>query len=147
MTPKPPLIVDLTWNRQLEFIAATGKTSFVLDSAGTAGPSPVDALGAALAGCMAMDVAHILTKGRHSFTALQARLVAERSPEDPHRLLSVTLHFVVEVPETGLVRATGPHPLHPVIERAITLSHEKYCSVWHSLRQDIAFQVTFDIVP
>jgi uncharacterized OsmC-like protein len=31
------------------------------------------------------------------------------------------------------------------VERAIELSHEKYCSVWHSLRQDIAFRTTYEI--
>jgi putative redox protein len=35
----------------------------------------------------------------------------------------------------------------PAIERAIALSHDKYCSVWHSLRQDIGFSTSFDLVP
>lgn len=144
--PKPPLVVDLAWNERLEFTARTAKTTFVLDSAGIAGPSPADALAAALAGCMAMDVAHVLTKGRHAFTALRARLVAERAPEDPHRILSATLHFVLEAPGED-ASEPGPHPLHHVMERAVTLSRDKYCSVWHSLRQDISFQVTFDLVP
>ena len=33
-----------------------------------------------------------------------------------------------------------------VVDRAITLSRDKYCSVWHSMRQDIEFHVTFDAV-
>ena len=33
------------------------------------------------------------------------------------------------------------------VERAIALSHDKYCSVWHSLRQDIGFSTTYDLVP
>jgi uncharacterized OsmC-like protein len=33
------------------------------------------------------------------------------------------------------------------VERAIALSHEKYCSVWHSLRQDIALTTTFHVSP
>lgn len=106
-----------------------------MDSAGVAGPSPVQALGAALAGCMTTDVAHILTKGRHPLRALRSRLVAERAQEDPHRFLSVTLHLKVE----------GDVP-RDAIERAIALSRDKYCSVWHSMRQDIAFHVTFDAV-
>ena len=144
--PKPPLVADLTWKQRLEFTATTAKTTFVLDSAGVAGPSPTDSLAAALAGCMAMDVAHVLTKGRHVFTALQARLVAERALQDPHRIVSATLHFVLEAPREAGAQP-GPHPLHHVMERAISLSRDKYCSVWHSLRQDISFQVTFDLVP
>lgn len=132
---KPPTIIDFVWNGHLEFAALTGRSEIVLDSAGLAGPSPVDALGAALGGCMATDLAHILTRGRHRFTALRARLVAKRAADEPHRFLSVTLHFTVE----GSVPPAA-------IERAIALSREKYCSVWHSLKQDIVFQVTFDLI-
>jgi putative redox protein len=138
--PKPPATVDLVWNGRLEFTVITPKTTFVIDSASVAGPSPVDALVAALAGCMAMDLAHILTKGRHNFTEMRARLVAERSPDNPHRLLSVTLHFVLG----GLGEGTAPLD---AVRRAIALSRDTYCSVWHSLRQDIPFQVTFDVAP
>ena len=62
-----------------------------LDSAGVAGPSPVQALGFALAGCMAMDVVHMLKKGRHDLRGLKVSLVADRAPEDPHRFTAVTL--------------------------------------------------------
>jgi uncharacterized OsmC-like protein len=33
------------------------------------------------------------------------------------------------------------------VQRAVDLSHEKYCSVWHSMRQDIAFESRFSIAP
>jgi len=131
---KPPTVIDLTWTGHLAFAATTAKSAVVTDSAGEAGPSPVELLGVALAGCMSMDLAHILTRGRHSFRALRSRLVAERAADDPHRFTAVTLHFAVE----------GDVPRDPV-ERAIQLSRDKYCSVWHSLRQDIDLQVTFDI--
>jgi uncharacterized OsmC-like protein len=36
--------------------------------------------------------------------------------------------------------------LSDAVERAITLSREKYCSVWHSMRQDIGFDVTFELL-
>ena len=107
-----------------------------LDSAGVAGPSPVQALGFALAGCMTTDVAYILTKGRQPFRALRSQLVADRAPEDAHRFVRVRLHFTV----TGAVPSEA-------VERAIALSHEKYCSVWHSMRQDIAFTTSHELVP
>ena len=103
----------------------------MLDSAGRAGPSPVQALAAALAGCMAMDLVHILTRGRHA-VGMTAHLSADRAAEDPRRLVRVQLHFVVD--------SDAPQE---AIDRAIALSREKYCSVWQSLRQDIDFQVTF----
>ena len=85
---------------------------------------------------MSADLAHILARGRHSTRAMRARLVGERAQEDPHRFVRVTLHFAVE----GAVPADA-------VERAIALSRERYCSVWHSMRQDIDFRVTFDVIP
>ena len=133
---KPPTVVDLTWVGDLKFSGASGTASMMLDSAGVAGPSPVQALGFALAGCMATDVAHILAKGRYPLRGLRAHLIADRSPEDPHRFVRVTLHITVE----GDVPADAS-------DRAIALSREKYCSVWHSMRNDIAFTVTREQAP
>jgi putative redox protein len=128
---KPPTIVDLVWTGDLKFAGTSGRTSMTLDSAGVAGPSPVQALGFAVAACMTTDVAHILTRGRHAFRALRSHLVADRAQEDPHRFVRMTLQIVVEgaVPEDAL-------------DRALALSREKYCSVWHSMRQDIEFRAT-----
>ena len=131
---KPPTVVDLTWVGDLKFSGTSGNALMTLDSAGVAGPSPVQALGFALAGCMATDVAYMLTKGRHPLRGLRAQLIADRSPEDPHRFVRVTLHITV----AGDVPADA-------VERAIALSREKYCSVWHSMRQDIAFTTTHGI--
>jgi putative redox protein len=136
MTSTPPTVADLTWIGDLKFGGVSGTTSITLDGDSTAGPSPVQALAFALAGCMAMDVISILTKGRHPVRALRAHLSAQRAPEDPRRFVKVELDFDVE----------GAVPPEPV-ERAITLSREKYCSVWHSLNHDIDFQVTCDIRP
>jgi len=131
---KAPTTVDLVWTRDLILEGRSGDASIVLDSAGKAGPSPVQALACALAGCMAMDVVHILTKGRHPLRGLKISLVAERAQEDPHRVTAVTIDFAV----------TGAVPKDQ-IQRAIDLSHEKYCSVWHSMRQDITFAARFSV--
>ncbi len=85
---------------------------------------------------MSMDVVHILTRGRHMFSGVSARLVGERAPDDPHRFIRITLEIRVE----GDVPADA-------VERAIQLSHEKYCSVWHSMRQDIEFTTTCEVHP
>ena len=131
----PPLALDLEWQGDLRFRGTTGAVSLVLDSAGEAGPTPVQALAFALAGCMAIDVVHILRKGRLEPRSVRAHLEAERAPEDPKRLVSVRLHFMVG----------GGAPADKV-ERAIALSREKYCSVWHSLRPDIDFRTSFEVV-
>ena len=131
---KAPIVVDLAWSSGLIFSGRSAQASLTLDSAGVAGPSPVQALAFALAGCMLMDVADILTKGRHTFRALRAHLVADRADTDPHRIVRVTLSVTV----AGSVPAAA-------VERAIALSREKYCSVWHSMRQDITFTTAFQI--
>lgn len=130
----PTTTATLTWTRDLQFEAHSGHTTTTIDSKGLAGPSPIDALALALAGCMAVDVADIVTKGRHPMRGLTAVLTAERAAEPPRRFVKVALHFTM----TGEVPAAA-------IERAIQLSRDKYCSVWHSLRQDIPFATTFEV--
>ena len=133
---KAPTSVEIVWERDLVFAGHSGEASMVLDSAGKAGPSPVQALVFALAGCMGMDVVHILRKGRHELRGLRVAVIAERAQEDPHRVTAVTIEFTV----------AGAVPKDQV-ERAIDLSHEKYCSVWHSMRQDIAVATRFSVAP
>lgn len=133
---KPPTTATLTWLGDLRFAARTGTAEIVLDSEGAAGPSPVQAVALALAGCMAIDVADIVTKGRHSFTALEAAITGQRREEPPRRFVGFTLHFII----------SGSVPDH-VMERAIQLSREKYCSVWHSLREDMPFETSFEVRP
>jgi putative redox protein len=136
MADKPPTIVELIWEHDLVFGGKSGDVRMTLDSASKEGASPMQTLGFALAGCMAMDVVHILRKGRHDLKGLKADLTGNRAPEDPRRFTSVELTLSV----TGNVPGDQ-------IQRAINLSRDKYCSVWHSLRQDIGLEVTFAVSP
>jgi putative redox protein len=133
---KPPMTLELIWEHDLVLRGQSRDATIVLDSAGQAGPSPVQALAFALAGCMGMDVVYILRKGRLDLKGLKVSMTAERAPEDPHRITAVALDFTV----------TGDVP-RDQIQRAIDLSHEKYCSVWHSMRQDITFTSSFSVGP
>ena len=133
---KPPTTVSLVWEHDLVFGGRSGDVEITLDSASHAGPSPVQALAFALAACMAMDVVHVLKKGRCDFRGLRVDLAGERANTDPHRLTAVTLAYTI----TGSVPAAK-------IDRAIQLSREKYCSVWHSMRQDIPLTVTYTVTP
>jgi putative redox protein len=134
--PPPPVTLRLDWDGDLRFTGQVDGVPVTLDGAKKAGPSPVQALTAALAGCMAADVVDIIRKGRFPLQKLSAHLTAERPAEPPRRLLAVALHFLV----------TGDVPPDRV-ERAIALSRERYCSVWHSLRPDIDFTTTFEVRP
>ncbi len=131
MPPRNPAIADLTWIGDLRFDATINNHQLTLDSASKAGPTPVETLAVSLAGCMAIDVVHILTRGRHPLTSLRSHLVGERASDDPHRFTRIALHLTL-----------GGGTPRDAAERAVELSRDKYCSVWHSMRQDIDFQVT-----
>ena len=133
---KPPLTAELLWTDHLTFGATSGPIAIVIDGDGAAGPSPMQLAAFALGGCMAADVVSILQKGRHPLTGLRASFSGERAEEPPRRYLRITLHFHV----SGDVPADA-------IERAIALSRDKYCSVWHSFRQDIDFTTTYALHP
>jgi putative redox protein len=134
-TSKPPVAAELIWSEAFQFGATSGSTALIVDGDSAAGPSPVQLLAIALAGCMSIDVVDILRKGRHTFTAFRTTVSGDRAPEPPRRLLNVQLRFHVHgrVPDAA-------------VERAISLSREKYCSVWHSLRGDVELTTSFDIV-
>ena len=133
---KPPVVAELVWSDELRFGATSGTTAIVVDGDSRAGPSPVQLLVIGLAGCIGIDVVDIVRKGRHPLAAFRVTISADRAPDPPRRLVRVNLQFHVH----GAVPA-------PSVERAIALSKDKYCSVWHSLRQDIELETHFEIVP
>jgi putative redox protein len=135
-TEKPPTTLELIWEHDLVFAGKSGDVPMVLDSASAAGPSPMQALAFALAGCMAMDVVYVIRKGRHDLRGLRVDLSGKRAQEDPRRFTAMTLHYAV----------TGSVP-DAIVDRAIQLSKDKYCSVWHSMRSDIELTVTFKVTP
>ena len=83
-----------------------------------------------------MDVVYMLEKGRHEIRAVRLSLSAQRAPEAPHRFLAIRIRVVVE----------GSAP-ESAVQRAVNLSHERSCSVWHSMRQDIELTVTVESRP
>ena len=132
----PPLVAELVWSDGLRFDATSRATTAVVDGDGKAGPSPMQYAAMGFAGCMASDVVDIIRKGRHPMSALRATFTGTRAEIPPRRFLHISLHFTIE----GAVPSEA-------VERAIALSREKYCSVWHSFRQDIELSTTFDIHP
>jgi len=130
------LTLDLEWLGDNRLRGRTGALEIMMDSPPVAGLAPVPMLGFAPAGCMAMDVLVVMRRGRFDLKGLTTRLTAERAPSEPRRVVKVDLHFTVagEVPEDR-------------VARAIQLSREKYCSVWHSMRTDIELTTSFEVVP
>jgi putative redox protein len=134
--PLEDVTLELEWLGDNRLRGRTGSLEIVMDSPPVAGPTPVQTLAFALAGCMAMDVLVVVRKGRYPLEALTARLVAERAPTDPRRIVKVDLRYTLkgDIPEDR-------------VARAIQLSRDKYCSVWHSMRSDIELRTSFEIVP
>lgn len=115
---------QIRWVDGAMFLGSSGSGhSVVMDGPPEAGGRnlgirPMEMLLLGMGACMAFDVVHILRKGRHPIEACGVELQAERAEREPKVFTKVHLHF------TAKGRGLGAEAL----ERAITLSHEKYCS-------------------
>jgi putative redox protein len=126
--------IRLEWaGRDLVFRGGpTEDLQVLLDSDGAEGPSPTDFLLLSLAGCMGVDVQMILTKSRVPVESLVVDVKGDRAATEPRRFTRIRLVYEVK----------GPLEEHTArLERAIALSRDKYCSVLHSLRQDIDLEI------
>jgi putative redox protein len=104
-----------------------GKPPVIVDGNSVEGPSPVDALLIALAGCTGSDVVEILLKKRLDLQELRIEVNGTRRDEYPRRFTALDLVFRVTAPGAGVHQ----------VRQAIDLSLQKYCSVTHSLNPDI----------
>lgn len=123
--------IGLRWTgvgMQFDGSTAGGPVARV-DGDGVTGPSPMQALLLALAGCSAADVVEILGKMRVPLHALEVQVEGDRAPEPPRRYTQIRVVYQTQ----------GVPPEHAAkLERAVALSHETYCSVLHTLRPDVA---------
>jgi putative redox protein len=127
---------DLRWEGGTVIDCRSAGIQATLDWDDGTAASPVQALVFAVAGCMLSDVVVVLEKGRQPLAGITARVTADRAPAPPRRLLRVDIRFAV----TGDVAAEK-------VERAIRLSRETYCSVWHSMAPDTELTTSFAIEP
>jgi putative redox protein len=87
-------------------------------------------------GCTAYDVVLILKRGRHDVQACSVKLTSERAPADPKVFTKIHMHFVV----------SGRALKRNVVERAIQLSHEKYCSASIMLGKTAEITTGYEVV-
>jgi putative redox protein len=99
-------------------------------------PRPMETVLAGTGACTAYDVVHILRRGRHDVRGCKVQLKAERATVEPKVFTAIHLHFVVE----------GRGLSETVVERAIALSHEKYCSATIMLAKTAAVTTSFEVV-
>ena len=128
------------------FLAETGSGhSLMMDGAPDAAkpenggqnlaPRPMETLLAGAGGCTAYDVVLILKRGRHDVRSCSCKLTAQRAETDPKVFTAIHMHFVV----------TGPKLTETAVARAVSLSHEKYCSASIMLGKTAVITTSFEL--
>lgn len=99
-------------------------------------PRPLETVLAGTGGCTAYDVVLILRRGRFEVHGCTVKLTAERAELDPKVFTRINMHFTVSgrgIPATA-------------VERAIALSHEKYCSASIMLAKTAEISTSFELL-
>ena len=129
------------------FVAETGSGhTLVMDGAPDAvkpengglnlAPRPLETVLAGTGGCTAYDVVLILKRGRHDVRGCSVKLSAERAEVDPKVFTRIHMHFTV----------IGKGIAAVAVERAIAISHEKYCSASIMLAKTAQITTSFDLL-
>jgi len=129
------------------FVAETGSGhTLVMDGAPDAdkpdnggqnlAPRPLETVLAGTGGCTAYDVVLILRRGRHDVRGCSVKLTAERATEDPKVFTRIHMHFSV----------SGKALPAAAVERAIAMSHEKYCSASIMLGKTAEISTSFELL-
>lgn len=126
----------------MSFVAETGSGHRVtMDGAVEGGghnaaARPMELVLAGTGGCTAYDVVLILKRGRHDVRGCDVTLVADRAPTDPKVFTRIEFRFVVR--GRGLPREA--------VDRAVALSHEKYCSASVMLGKTAELAYSIEVV-
>lgn len=132
----------IKWVENVSFVAESGSGhALVIDGAPEGGgrdlgPRPMEVVLMGTGGCTAYDVMHILRKSRAPVTDCVLEIEAERAAEDPKVFTKIHFHFVV----------TGKSLKPAMVERAVQLSAEKYCSASIMLGKTAAITHDFEIL-
>jgi putative redox protein len=124
----------LKWRKDLSFIGMTPQGYEIeFDAHSQEGCKPTEALLLSLAGCMGIDIVMILQKMRVSVKNFRMDLVGERNQIPPQyfKAIEIVLHIA------------GKNLDSKKVDRAVSLSHDKYCSVYNSLRKDMILNVRY----
>ncbi|MBC7957178.1 MAG: OsmC family protein [Cytophagales bacterium] len=126
----------------MAFMAETGSGHvLMMDGAPDGGgrnlaPRPMETVLAGAGGCTAYDVVLILKRGRHQVLGCQVKLTSERAATEPKVFTSIHMHFVV----------TGKALPEVAVQRAIQMSHEKYCSASIMLAKTAEISTSYELI-
>ncbi len=126
----------LSWDKDLIFVGRTQEGYEIeFDAHVQWGCKPTDALLLSLAGCMGIDVVMFLQKMKIDLESFTVDMIGERNTTPPQyfKTVDIVLHL------------KGKNLNPKKVARAVSLSHEKYCSVYNSLRKDMDVKVTYNI--
>lgn len=130
--------VQLKWQGDLVFEGRRDdRHAITIDGNAEAGVSPLTAFLLGVGACTASDVADIATKMRVPIARFDLVIEGDRVKDPPRRY--TRLRFIYRL--GGVAGAD-----HDRVERAVSLSHEKYCSALHTLRRDLdlATEIVFE---
>ena len=99
-------------------------------------PRPLETVLAGTGGCTAYDVVLILKRGRHAVQGCTVKLTAERAETEPKVFTKIHMHFTV----------TGKGVPASAVERAVAMSHEKYCSASIMLAKTADITTSFEVL-
>ena len=122
-------------DRKFDAVTASGHTVRLEGGAKETGPGPMEMVLAALGGCSTLTIVEFLEKMRQPVTSLEVELSAERAAEPPKVYAKVHAHYRV-----------GGDVDQGRVERAISLTEEKYCSVHTMLAQAAEMTRTIEFV-
>ena len=126
----------LNLERDLYFIGTTQRGYEIeYDVKYEEGCSPTESFLLSIAGCLSIDVVHILRKMRCKISSYETEVEGARNPTPPQYYKSMDM----------MIHISGEGITPKKIDRAIALSRDKYCSVYHSLRKDIEVNVKYEI--
>jgi putative redox protein len=126
----------LTWDKDLIFLGRTQRGYEIdFDAEVQWGCTPTESLLLSVAACLGIDAVSFLKKMKCEISKFKIDITGERNPTPPqyYKIIDMVIHI------------SGENITPKKMDRVISLSQEKYCSVYHSLRKDLEVKVGYEI--
>ena len=130
------------WLDNMSFVGESGSGHSVVmdgppdDGGRNMGVRPMEMVLLGMGGCTAFDVVHILKRGRQDIEDCHVEMEAERATDIPKVFTKIHAHYVIK----------GKNLDAKKVERAITMTAEKYCSVSIMLATSVEITHDFEII-
>lgn len=124
------------WEKELIFHGRTQRGEEIdFDAHVQWGCTPTESLMLSLAGCLAIDVVSFLQKMKAEITKFKVDIVGKRNPSPPQYYKAFEM----------IIHIAGENITPKKMDRVVSLSQEKYCSVRHTLRSDLEVKISYVI--